>query len=86
MGLEHVERNGHHFFGQLAPIDPNIAQLARSAHPDLYHEEPDGQVRLRIVDGMFEIGSIMRAPFGFAPELDISGLQELSISAAGSGL
>ncbi|NLP83210.1 hypothetical protein HF576_05075 [Microbacterium sp. CFH 90308] len=82
MGLEHVERNGQHYFGRLAPISPDADGLAVSAHPDLYQLGSDGGAHLRISDGMFAIGSILDAPFGFAPELNLTGLQELSIDSA----
>jgi hypothetical protein len=82
MGLEHVERNGQHYFGRMAPLSPDVDDLAVSAHPDLYQLGSDGRAQLRISDGMFSIGSILDAPFGFAPELDITGLQELSIESA----
>jgi hypothetical protein len=86
MGLEHIERNGHHYFGRLAPLDPRIEDLVAGAHPDAYERNGDGRSRLRISHGSISLGSILAAPFGFSPELDISALSPLSASAAIAGL
>jgi hypothetical protein len=82
MGLTHIERNGHHYFGALAPIDPNLDSSAITSHPDTYERCEDGHVRLRIVGGRVSITSLRQAPFGFAPILDISALDALSVTAA----
>ena len=82
MGLGHLERNGHHYFGRLAPIDPAVEPKALAAHPDLYRQDADGRVRLRVEQGGFALGSVLAAPFGFAGELDVSGLAPLSLAAA----
>ena len=70
LGINHVERNAHHFidgFGQ-RPAGEAAAFLA--AHPDLYHAQ-DGRVRLRIRDGQLAIGSLQCPGFGasVSPEL-----------------
>jgi hypothetical protein len=82
MGLTHIERNGHHFFGRLAPIMPEIAELSLEAHPDLYRADARVGARLRIAEGRLRLGSVLRAPFGFAPEPDVSGLPPLTLAAA----
>jgi hypothetical protein len=82
MGLSHIERNGHHYFGRLAPIDPDVETTAVHSHPDAYQRCDDGHVRLRVDAGRIAIGSLRAAPFGFAPMVDISQLTPLSIEAA----
>ena len=82
MGLDHIERNGHHFFGRLAPLAPGIAADALAAHPDLYRRDPRVGARLRISHGELALGSVLEAPFGFAPGLDVSSLPELTLAAA----
>ncbi len=86
MGIEHIERNGHHFFGRLAPVHPDVDRLAVEAHPDLYASGADGRTRLRIDDGAFDIASILAAPFGFAPEADIGALPILSYDSAAASI
>jgi hypothetical protein len=57
LGLEHVERNGHHYVNGMAGA-PQLEQDAfLKAHPDLY-ERSAGAVRLRIVEGALAIGSL----------------------------
>ena len=82
LGLTHIERNGHHYFGRLAPLMPGIAALARQSHPDLYRADPRVGARLRVRAGSLEFASALAAPFGFAPELDVSALPELTLEAA----
>lgn len=79
LGLEHVERNGHHyvdgFAGQGATPAEQHAFLA--AHPDLY-EERDGNVRLRIVAGEVAIASLHGPGFAAAAQPDISSMKEMN--------
>jgi hypothetical protein len=86
MGLTHIERNGHHYFGRLAPIDTGLEGALLEAHPDLYERQPDGAVRLRIEGGDVQLGSLLRSPFGLAPEPDTTALTPLSAEAAVDGL
>jgi len=86
MGLSHIERNGHHYFGLLAPLSPDIEDTALAAHPDAYERGWDGRVRLRITAGLIELDSLLAAPFGLAPELDIATLEPLSVEAAVRGM
>jgi hypothetical protein len=69
LGLDHVERNGHHYVNGMAglPADEQAAFLA--AHPDLY-ERRHGAVRLRIADGMLAIGSLACPGFAAAAAPD----------------
>ena len=57
LGLDHVERNGHHYVDGMAglPLAEQDAFLA--AHPDLYQRSL-GAVRLRITNGELAIGSL----------------------------
>jgi hypothetical protein len=43
-------------------------QMAQ-AHPDLYGQTGD-LCALKIQNGLIEMGSILRAPFGYGPDLD----------------
>ncbi len=67
LGLEHAERNGHHYVDGMAAA-PRAEQAAfQAAHPDLY-EERLGAVRSRIEGGRMRIGSLRVAGFGSAVE------------------
>jgi hypothetical protein len=70
LGLEHVERNGHHYHPGLSYLPEARREAALQAHPDFYarHGRIIGP---RVRDGRFEIGSLQCVGFGFAalPEL-----------------
>jgi L-alanine-DL-glutamate epimerase-like enolase superfamily enzyme len=57
LGLEHVERNGHHYVNGMAGLPQAEQAEFLQAHPDLY-EESHGAVRLRIRAGTITIGSL----------------------------
>lgn len=84
MGLTHLERNGHHYFGRLAPLGPTVVDDALARHPDLYRADAAVGARLRIENGDLSFASGLAAPFGFAPTLDTAGLPPLTLPAARS--
>ena len=65
LGLDHIERNGHHFHPGLSYLPESERQQALSLHGDFYFEK-NGRVSPRLVDGRFEIGSLQCQGFGFA--------------------
>jgi hypothetical protein len=69
MGIEHVERNGHHYVNGMAALSAAEQQAFLTAHPDLY-ERSHGAVRVRIRDGALAIGSLQCTGFasGAAPD------------------
>jgi hypothetical protein len=69
LGLEHVERNGHHYVDGMAALPPCEQAAFLAAHPDLY-ERSHGAVRLRIADGGLAIGSLACPGFAAAAEPD----------------
>lgn len=69
LGLEHVERNGHHYVDGMAALPPSEQAAFLAAHPDLY-ERSHGAVRLRIADGTLAIGSLACPGFAAAAEPD----------------
>ena len=77
LGLDHVERNGHHYVRGLAalPLGEQAAWLA--AHPDLYVRDGD-LVRLRIVQGQLAITSLAVPGFATGAEPDWSSMREVS--------
>ncbi len=57
LGLEHVERNGHHYVNGMAGLPNGEQQDFLRAHPDLY-EKSHGAVRVKIQRGMMSMQSI----------------------------
>ena len=69
MGIDHVERNGHHYVNGMAALAPAEQQAFLQAHPDLY-EQSHGAVRVHIRDGRLDIDSLGGIGFasGAAPD------------------
>jgi hypothetical protein len=57
LGLEHVERNGHHYVNGMAGLPNGEQQDFLRAHPDLY-EKSHGAVRVKIQQGMMSMQSM----------------------------
>jgi hypothetical protein len=74
LGIESVERNGHHYFAGLSMFPETVQRQALEAHPDLYHPSPQGWPTLTISDGQILLDSVNAAPFGVGRGLDISRL------------
>ena len=70
LGIEHSERNGHHYFRGLSMFPPGVQDATLRAHPDLYERKAEGFVGLRIEDGRVTTASVCHAPFGSGLELD----------------
>jgi hypothetical protein len=74
LGIDHVERNGHHYYRGLSMLPPAWQELARATHPDLYSKHSLGFAHLRIVNGTLDLSTLNDAPFGVEPLLELSGL------------
>lgn len=57
LGLTHVERNGHHYVNGMAGLPAAEQDAFLAAHADLY-ERSQGAVRVKIEQGMLDIGSL----------------------------
>ena len=71
LGLDHVERNGHHFHPGLTYLTEAEQQAAWKAHPDFYTRQA-GRIAPHLVDGQFKIKSLQCPGFGFAVTPDLS--------------
>ena len=71
LGIDHVERNGHHYFRGLGHLSPAEQQAALSAHPDLY-ERRGADVVLKIDHGTLSCASLQVPGMGFSapPDMD----------------
>lgn len=71
LGLEHAERNGHHYFGYLRAYPKQIWRGVMGRHWDLFREdEMGGPPVIDVRNGALAIGSVVDAPFGFAGDVE----------------
>jgi hypothetical protein len=72
LGLESVERNGHHYFKGLSMFPAQLQAQILRAHPDLYRATAAGWPSLDIRSGEIALGSVNAAPFGVGFEPDVT--------------
>ncbi len=71
LGVQGVERNGHHYFTGLSQFPESVQRQVLEAHGDLYHVGERGWPTLTIRDGMVSLSSVAAAPFGVGFEIDV---------------
>jgi L-alanine-DL-glutamate epimerase-like enolase superfamily enzyme len=69
LGLDHVERNGHHYVNGMRGLPETEQDAFLAAHPDLY-ERSHGAVRVKIQNGCLAIGSLAAPGFASAGYTD----------------
>jgi hypothetical protein len=72
LGIPHVERNGHHYFKGLSMLPESIQTHMLESHGDLYRKHDEGFPALNVVEGKLSIESILKAPFGVNPLIEVS--------------
>jgi hypothetical protein len=72
LGIEHVERNGHHYYRGLSMFPMDWQEKMLEEHSDLYARHAQNFACLRINNGTLSLDSINRAPFGLQPLFDPS--------------
>lgn len=77
-GLEHAERNGHHYVDGFADTPTTEAQSFLAAHPDLYERNEVGPVRLKIRNGEITTASLVTDGFACAVPPSNIGLAQAS--------
>ncbi len=77
LGIESVERNGHHYFAGLSMFPKNVQQAVLESHGDLYAATDRGWPSVSIREGMLSVSSLNRAPFGVGFDLDTSFCEKL---------
>jgi hypothetical protein len=70
LGIEHVERNGHHYYRGLSMFPREWQEKILTAHSGLYARHAQNFACLQIQGGQLNLDSINRAPFGVQPLLD----------------
>ena len=81
LGLDHVERNGHHYVNGMAGLPAAEQQAFLAAHPDLYHRS-GGAVRLKIAGGLLAIGSLGCVGFGSGVLPETAAMKPMPVLAA----
>jgi hypothetical protein len=76
LGLDHVERNGHHYFAGLSMFPTPVQRAVLRHHGDLYTRTEQGYPTLSIRDGGIDVASVLAAPFGLQPDLDPASFGE----------
>ena len=77
LGLEHVERNGHHYVDGMAGLPSGEQQDFLRSHPDLY-EKSHGAVRVKIRDGSLQIGSLDAPGYASRAAPDWTQMREMT--------
>ncbi len=81
LGIESVERNGHHYMAGLSQFPKATQQQVIAAHPGLYRTSDQGWPTLDIHDGQIHLLSVNEQPFGTGFELDLSPFDEIGLTA-----
>jgi hypothetical protein len=74
LGVESVERNGHHYFRGLSFLPAEVQAQMLAAHSDLYSRHERGFATLAILRGMLQVGSVVDAPFGVGFSVDLAAI------------
>ena len=76
LGLQHCERNGHHYNYGLSMLSEKDKANAVRRHPDLYERRGD-ECFLRIRDGAVECASLQGPGFGVPDEPDWPSMMDM---------
>jgi hypothetical protein len=79
LGIPHVERNGHHYFRGLSMWPTGWQTTVLDAHGDLYRRHELGFPCVHTHNGMLQLGTLNKAPFGLQPLLDPSAFERILI-------
>ncbi len=79
IGLQHVERNGHHYVNGMTGLPEAEQQAFLAAHPDLY-EKSHGAVRLKIRNGRLAIGSLAAPGYAAGADPEWTALREMALA------
>jgi len=70
LGIEHSQRNGHHYFAGLSMFPADVQADVLAKHATLYRRHERGYPVLDVREGRLDAGSVVAAPFGYGIELD----------------
>lgn len=78
LGIESVERNGHHYFAGLSMFPEEIQRQLLAAHPHLYHASERGWPTLSIGEGRIQLHSVNDPPLGVGAVVPVDGFAPLA--------
>ncbi len=70
LGIEHAERNGHHYFAGLSMYPESVQAQVLANHSTIYRRHEDGFPALDVRQGRVDVSSIVDAPFGYGFDFD----------------
>ena len=70
LGVDHSERNGHHYFAGLGMYPEAVQSQVLARHGSLYRQHARGVPVLDVRNGALNLDSVVNAPFGYGFELD----------------
>lgn len=70
LGVDHTERNSHHYFKGLTVWPREIQEKVLTHHPDLFSMHREGYPYMRIDQGQINMKSVTNSPFGVGFEFD----------------
>jgi hypothetical protein len=65
LGIEHVERNGHHYYRGLSMWPDTVQENVLTRHGDFYARHDGGFPSLDVRGGVVNMKSVVDAPFGY---------------------
>ena len=80
LGIESVERNGHHYMAGLSQFPERTREQVLNAHDGLYKTSETGWPTLAICNGEIDLTSVNTQAFGTGFELDLSVFSEIPLT------
>ena len=80
LGIESVERNGHHYMAGLSQFPRRTQEQILKAHDGLYKTSSLGWPTLAITNGEIDLSSVNKHAFGTGFDLDLGVFDEISMS------
>ncbi len=80
LGIESVERNGHHYMAGLSQFPDVTQRQVLSAHAGLYRVGEQGWPTLEIRNGRIDLRSVNDQSFGTGFDLDLSPFEETGLA------
>jgi hypothetical protein len=81
LGIESVERNGHHYFRGLSMFPESMQRAVLESHPDLYAASAEGWPAMKIENGSIDVRSVANAPFGVGLEVPVEQFTRMPSNA-----
>ena len=70
LGVDHSERNSHHYFKGITVWPDDIQEQVVKCHPDLFSLHADGFPCMNIQKGRINMESVTTSPFGVGFEFE----------------